>query len=196
MGKMVVREMAVLEEEIMEALDQEIDEEAAEQGEFVIDSMDKLDWAIRKVAVIEKGAEQKIECARRQILRLQEYIRRVNENTEKNTARFKTMMEPFVKTLLEGGKRKSFDAPSGTVGFRVQEPEFEKDDESLVKWLKESGKRDLVKVKESVDWAILKKQLVDVMEDGTCVTVDGELIPVEAIRATKRPDKLYVKPRI
>ena len=188
--------MAVLEEEIMEALDQEIEEEAAEQGEFVIDNMDKLDWAIRKVAVIEKGAEQKIECAKRQILRLQEYIRRVNEDTEKNTAWLKAMMEPFVKTLLEGGKRKSFAAPSGTVGFRAQEPEFEKDDDKLVTWLEENGKREFVRVKKQIDWAEFKKQLVDVMEDGTVVTVDGELIPVEAIRATKRPDKLYVKPVI
>jgi len=186
--------MAVLEEEIMEVLDQEIEEEA--EGGFTIDSVDKLDWAIRKVAVIEKGAEQKIECAKRQIMRLQEYIRRVNEDTEKNTAGLKAMMEPFVKTLLDGGKRKSFTAPSGTVGFRKQEPEFEKDDEALVKWLKESEKRDLVKVKESVDWASLKKRLVDVMDDGTCVTQDGELIPAEAIKAIPRPDKLYVKPVI
>jgi hypothetical protein len=80
------------------------------------------------------------------------------------------------------------------VSLRKQEPEFEKDDDKLIAWLEENGKREFVKVKKQTDWAGFKKQLVDVMEDGTVVTVDGELIPVEAIRATKRPDKLYVKP--
>ena len=187
--------MSVPEVDVMEFIGQEIEQEA-QSDRFVIDNVDRLDWAIRKVTTAEKDAEQKIECAKRQIMRLQEYIRRVEEDTEKQTSGLKVMMAPFVKALLEGNKRRSFSLPSGTVGFRKQEPEFEKDDESLVKWLKESGKRDLVKVKESVDWASLKKQLVDVMEDGTCVTVDGELIPVEAVKAIPRPDKLYVKPVI
>ena len=104
------------------------------------------------------------------------------------------MMEPFVKTLLEGGKRKSFATPSGTVGFRKQEPEFEKADDKLVAWLEENGKRKFVRVKKQTDWTEFKKQLEAVMEDGTVVTVDGELVPVEAIRASKRPDKFYVKP--
>ena len=185
--------MSVPEVDVMEFVDQEIEQEA-QSDRFVIDNLDKLDWAIRKVAAIEKDAEQKIECAKRQILRLQEYIRRVNEDTEKNTAWFKAMMEPFVKTLLEGGKRKSFDTPSGTVGFRAQEPEFEKNDDKLVAWLEENGKRKFVRVKKQTDWTEFKKQLVDVMEDGTCVTQDGELIPTEVIKAIPRPDKLYVKP--
>ena len=187
--------MAVMEDEVLEFLDEETDQEAKREG-FVIDNMDKLDWAVRKVAAIEKAGAQKIDCAARQIVRLEEYISRVKEDTERQAAGLKAMMEPFVKTLLEGSKRRSFSAPSGTVGFRKQEPEFEKDDEALVKWLKESEKRDLVKVKESADWAALKKQIVDVMDDGTCVTIDGELMPVEAIKASKRPDKLYVKPVI
>lgn len=187
--------MAILEDEIMEVLDQETEHEAQREG-FVIDNLDRLDWAIRKVARAYAKADQKIECAKRQIMRLQEYIRRVEEDTEKQTSGLKAMMQPFVKQLLEGSKRKSFTAPSGTVGFRTQEPEFEKDDQALVKWLKDSGKKHLVKIKESADWAELKKQIVDVMQDGTCVTNEGELIPVEVIKATKRLDKLYVKPVI
>ena len=184
--------MSVPEVDVMEFIGQEIEQEA-QSDRFVIDNVDRLDWAIRKVTTAEKDAEQKIECAKRQIMRLQEYIRRVEEDTEKQTSGLKVMMAPFVKALLEGNKRRSFSLPSGTVGFRKQGPEFEKDDDALIRWLKETEKRDLVKVKESVDWANLKAQLVDVMEDGTVVTVDGELIPVEVIKATRRPDKLYVK---
>lgn len=185
--------MSVPEVDVMEFVDQEIEQEA-QSDRFVIDNVDKLDWAIRKVTTAEKDAEQKIECAKRQIMRLQEYIRKVEEDTEKQTSGLKAMMAPFVKTLLDGNKRRSFSLPSGTVGFRKQEPEFEKNDDKLVAWLEENGKRKFVRVKKQIDWAEFKKQLVDVMEDGTVVTVDGELVPVEAIRATKRPDKFYVKP--
>ena len=43
-------------------------------------------------------------------------------------------------------------------------------------------------------WAELKKQVAKVLDDGSCVLSDGELIPAEALKATPRPDVLYVKP--
>ena len=53
---------------------------------------------------------------------------------------------------------------------------------------------DYVQVKESPKWAELKKQVAKVLDDGSCVLSDGELIPAEALKATPRPDVLYVKP--
>lgn len=187
--------MAMPEEEIMRVLDMEIERETQDER-FVVDSVDRLDWCVRQISEIEKEELPYIECAQRQIARLQQWVRKAEERIEERTAHFKALMRPFVEQMLADSKRRTINAPSGSVSLRKQEPEFEKDDESLVKWLKESGKRDLVKVKESVDWASLKKQLVDVMEDGTCVTVDGELIPVEAVKAIPRPDKLYIKPSV
>ncbi|HOB90791.1 MAG: host-nuclease inhibitor Gam family protein [Bacillota bacterium] len=185
----------VPEIEIQEVLDGDIDTETqGESGRFEIDSLDKLDWAVRKVNQIDDFANKRIECAERQILRLQEYIRRVKEETEKNKAGLIEMMKPFVTKLLVGSKKRSFATPSGTVGFRAQQPEFERNDEVLVEWLKSNDRSDYVQVKESPKWAELKKQVAKVLDDGSCVLSDGELIPAEALKATPRPDVLYVKP--
>jgi len=193
LGRRMVRKMAMPEAEVMRVLDQEIEEETQDKR-FVVDSVDKLDWCVRKISEIEEEELPYIECAQRQIARLQQFVRKAEERIEERTAFFKALMRPFVEQMLVDSKRRTINAPSGLVSLRKQEPEFEKDDDKLVTWLEENGKREFVRVKKQIDWAEFKKQLVDVMEDGTVVTVDGELLPVEAIRATKRPDKLYVKP--
>jgi phage host-nuclease inhibitor protein Gam len=193
LGRRMVRKMAMPEAEVMRVLDQEIEEETQDKR-FVVDSVDKLDWCVRQISEIEEEELPYIECAQRQIARLQQFVRKAEERIEERTAFFKALMRPFVEQMLADSKRRTINAPSGLVSLRKQEPEFEKDDDKLIAWLEENGKREFVKVKKQTDWAGFKKQLVDVMEDGTVVTVDGELIPVEAIRATKRPDKLYVKP--
>ncbi|HOB44172.1 MAG TPA: host-nuclease inhibitor Gam family protein [Bacillota bacterium] len=182
--------MAMPEAEVVRSLDMDVEQDER----FVVDSVDKLDWCIRQISKIEKEELPYIECAQRQIARLQEFIRKAEERIEERTAYFKALMRPFVEQTLADSRRKTINAPSGSVSLRKQEPEFEKDDDKLVAWLEENGKRKFVRVKKQTDWTEFKKQLVDVMEDGTVVTVDGELLPVEAIRATKRPDKLYVKP--
>lgn len=185
--------MAMPEAEVVRVLDMEIEQETQDER-FVVNSVDRLDWCVRQISEIEKEELPYIECAQRQIARLQQFVRKAEERIEERTAFFKALMRPFVEQMLADSRRKTINAPSGSVSLRKQGPEFKKDDDALIRWLKETGKRDLVKVQESVDWANLKAQLVDVMEDGTCVTQDGELIPTEAIKAIPRPDKLYVKP--
>lgn len=182
--------MAMPEAEVMRTLDTDIEQDER----FVVDSVDKLDWCIRQISKIEKEELPYIECAQQQIARLQEFIRKTEERIEERTAYFKALMRPFVEQTLANSRRKTINAPSGSVSLRKQEPEFEKDDNKLVAWLEENGKRKFVRVKKQTDWTEFKKQLVDVMEDGTCVTQDGELIPTEVIKAIPRPDKLYVKP--
>ena len=182
--------MAMPEAEVVRSLDMDVEQDER----FVVDSVDKLDWCIRQISKIEKEELPYIECAQRQIARLQEFIRKAEERIEERTAYFKALMRPFVEQTLADSRRKTINAPSGSVSLRKQEPEFEKDDDKLVAWLEENGKRKFVRVKKQTDWTEFKKQLVDVMEDGTCVTQDGELIPTEAIKAIPRPDKLYIKP--
>jgi len=161
---------------------------------FRIDSIDKLDWAVRKWLRIDREMQQKIDCAKRQIERLQSYIRDVEEKANRDKAGLEAMMEPFVRQQLEGSKSKTFSAPSGKVQIREQQPEITKDDQQLLSYLKSSGYTDYIQTKELPKWGEFKETLREVIsEDGivTYVTTDGEIVP--GVIGRTRPGKLLVK---
>lgn len=83
----------------------------------------------------------------------------------------------------------SYDLPGGKLVLKAQAPEYERDEETLVPWLKGNGLSELVKVKESANWAELKKTLKEGPE-GTMITVDGEIVP--GIKVIEREPKFTV----
>jgi phage host-nuclease inhibitor protein Gam len=182
--------MAINEIDVLnEALDQEVEQEFAQQNSgFVIDNIDKLDWAVRKCLKTDRDANAKIECAQRQIIRLNAYIQSVKEDAQRNLDSLHLMMEPFTRQLLEGGKAKSFKTPSGKISFRSQQPEIEKDDDELVKFLKDNKRTDLIETKEKPKWGDFKKELT--LAGDKYITKDGEVAPV---KVTLREDKMIVE---
>lgn len=177
----------------MEILEQALGETEPVHDRFVIDNMDKLDWAIRKSKKIKADCEAKVECAQRQIVRLEAFIKAVREEADKNLDGLSAMMRPYVQNLLEGAKTKTFKAPSGKVSLRKQPPEIEKDDEKLVAFIKGLKRDDLIQTVEKPKWGEMKKELTLVERaDGTgnYVTSDGEVVPV---KVRLRDDKLVVE---
>ena len=86
----------------------------------------------------------------------------------------------------------SYELPGGKLVLKAQAPEYERDEAVLVPWLKKNGLKDLVKVKESANWAELKKTLKE-SPDGTCmVTADGEIVP--GIKVEQRAPKFTATP--
>lgn len=83
----------------------------------------------------------------------------------------------------------SYELPSGKLVLKQQAPEYTRDDDALVPWLKENGMTEMVKVKESANWAELKKKLKE-GPDGTMVTEDGEIVP--GVKAEEREPKFTV----
>jgi phage host-nuclease inhibitor protein Gam len=104
------------------------------------------------------------------------------------------MMKPFVQQQLEGGKTKTFKAPSGKVQIKAQQPKIEQDEETLLEFLKANDLKDFVKKVEKPKWGDFKKQLTAVTrEDDSVVymTSDGEV--VEGVTGTACPDKVIVE---
>jgi hypothetical protein len=186
--------VAINEIEILaEALDEGEEVEYREER-FRIDSMSRLDWAIRKWAGIDREAGQKIDCANRQIERLKAYVKDTQEKADREKSGLEVMMEPFVKKQLEGKKSKTFKAPSGDVQIKKQQPEITKDDETLVKFLKDSGRKGLIKTTETPKWGEFKEALIaKESDDGSVkfITKDGEV--VKGVTGQTRPDKVVVK---
>ena len=64
-----------------------------------------------------------------------------------------------------------------------------RNDDELLSWLHENNGEKYIKIKESPDWAGLKKTLTVMGE--TVVDENGEIIP--CIKATERPDEFKVE---
>lgn len=85
----------------------------------------------------------------------------------------------------------SYELPSGKLVLKIQEPEFEKTDEAAtVAWLKKSGNQSFIKVKETANWAEMKKGMKVQVNGDTVCTEDGEVIP--GMKATAREPKFTV----
>lgn len=110
--------------------------------------------------------------------------RRIIDN---NTARLETYFDtlPHKKTRTQ----ESYALPSGKLVRKHREPEFSRDDEELLSWLHENNGEKFIKIKESPDWAGLKKTLTVLGE--TVVDENGEIIP--CIKATERPDEFKIE---
>lgn len=85
--------------------------------------------------------------------------------------------------------QENYALPSGKLVVKKQEPEYERDEEALVEWLKANGGETFVKVKETVDWAGLKGTLSVIGE--TVADANGQIIP--CIKATERPSVFKVE---
>ena len=84
----------------------------------------------------------------------------------------------------------SYELPGGKLVLKAQQPEYERDEEKLVAWLKKNDLGGMVKVKETANWAELKKTL---KADGDCmVTTDGEVVP--GIKVIEREPKFTATP--
>ena len=69
------------------------------------------------------------------------------------------------------------------------EPDYQREEKEVIKWLKANNGEKFIKTKESLDWDGLKKTL-SVMGE-TVADSNGEIIP--GIKAIERPDVFKIE---
>lgn len=77
----------------------------------------------------------------------------------------------------------------GKLVLKTQNPEYKRDDKTVIAWLKENNGGQYVKVEEKLDWAGLKAATGVI--DGRIVTGDGEFIP--GVEVIEREPKFTVE---
>lgn len=106
---------------------------------------------------------------------------------ENNTARLEAYFDTLPHKVTKA--QESYPLPSGKLVRKHRDPEFVRNDDELLSWLHENNGEKFIKIKESPDWAGLKKTLTVMGE--TVVDENGEIIP--CIKATERPDEFKVE---
>lgn len=157
---------------------------------FVVDDDQKAEWCIRKIADAKKEMMDWIEF----------YVEQTDKVKAKCEARiqfFEGMLQRYFESVphKETKTQSSYQLPSGKLVLKKQTVEWVHDDAALLPWVKKNVP-NMIKIKESVDWAGLKSVFKEdddyIQSNGALVNAtDGEVIP--GITVTERPDVFKVE---
>ena len=136
-----------------------LDEQFESQDEgWRVHSDDEASWCLRKIKRLKDQKAERDAFVEREIERLKSWQQEQDEQESSSIAFFTVKLQEYYLNLgdkLNG--KKSYKLPFGTLQMRKKPAKLERDDEKLMELARPLG---LVKVKESLDWAELKKQLV------------------------------------
>jgi len=170
----------------------EIADEHIEQNEgWQITDALAADWALDKIREAKAEYAQKEMVVREKIRQLQEWLEKEREKRDRTVNFFTAKLQEYFETAP---KRKTktqevLELPTGTLRRKYPAPEFVRDDEKLLNWLKERNLNEYVKVKEYPDWANLKKVIKVAGEQ--VMDEKGEI--VDGVRVVERPPVFEVE---
>ena len=93
----------------------------------------------------------------------------------------------------------TYSFPGGKLVLKKQDPEYKRDEPTVIAWLKEHSAPQFVKVKENLDWDNLKKSCAGDADGkmifGEEITEDGEIVQltIPGIDVVYREDKFVVE---
>ena len=169
------------------------------EGESVtpwkITNDEDAEWLIEKynVDLVEK-ARYKLALENK-IRDLQDKLRKVEDEEKFAIERRNSYLLEYFETIDEKFKKKTktqekYRLPSGEIVKKYPSPEYKRDGEKLLSWIKSNDLNDYVEVKESPKWAELKKATTVV--GGQVVFKDtGEI--VEGVELIERPPVIEFK---
>lgn len=160
------------------------------EEQFVINDDGKAEWALNKIAEEKAEMQRMINVANSMIMKYQEKIEVYQKQFESKTAYLKEQLRQYFETVPHKSTKtqETYKLPSGTLKLKKQNPEYIRDEEKLLEWVK-ANKLSYVKTKESVDWAKLKKELNFV--DDKALTEDGEI--VDGVTVSERPSVFEIE---
>jgi len=158
---------------------------------FKIDNDQKAEWALAKIREEQAEAMRIINVCKSMIMHYEEQMKKAEEDLEKKTAYLKSQLEQYFDSVEKRRTKTQevYKLPSGILRRKYPSPQFNRDDEKLVKWLKDRQMNEYIKVKETADWASLKKTIQVV--GNKAVDEDGEI--VEGIAVVDRPPVFEVE---
>lgn len=152
--------------------DFEIIEEPAREP-FRVDDDSKADWAMRKLASIRRKQSDNKTIFDREILRVSEWLEKVNTDLETDAQWFESNLRPYALSERHNG-RKSILLPHGTIKTVTGRAKFDIENESEFLAWAEVNAPDLVRVKKEVD----KKALSALNQsEDKVISTQGEIVP-------------------
>ncbi|MFT8319302.1 MAG: host-nuclease inhibitor Gam family protein [Bacillus sp. (in: firmicutes)] len=185
-------------ETVLEEL--EVLEQVEEQKNFIVNNLDSATEASRRIAYFEEKKQEIDAIIENQVAPFLAKIEKIKEWGEEAKKEFidkqsyyTTTLEVYLREEVaqqeEAGKKakKSIKLPYGKISLKKQQPEFKKDEDTLLEFAISQG---YAKNKWSTEWAELKKQCV--VHEGKLVFKDtGEFVP--GVEVVEKDEKFEFK---
>lgn len=127
--------------------------------EFTVDSTQKADWAIAKIAQAKKRIDQRKQFVKASKEKLDNWFQKESVQDENAINYLEFKVEPYVREQIQGLKKKSLNLLAGTAGFRKGTEKLELfDEKAVLDYCKEHHPEALeVKVSKSEVKKLLQK---------------------------------------
>jgi len=157
-------------------IDQAI-EDLEQDSTFVIDTDEKAEWSIKKIAAERAETQRIISVCQDAINRYQDMILKAETDLENRTSYLTHQLQLYMNSVKakESKTQKIYKLPSGTLKVKYQKPEFKPDEEKLTKFLITSGRAEYVKTINKPMWGEFKKT-TNIQKDPIVDEESGELI--------------------
>lgn len=148
------------------------------EGHYVIADDQAAEWALRKIREAEAEKEKWTEFYKEQ-------TRKVCETCDNTIANMTAMLQTYFDKVPHKvtATQENYQLPSAKLVCKRQAPDYQKNDEEVIGWLKKNDGAKYIRTEEKLDWAELKKVVTVTGE--SVVNEDGEIIP--GIVAISRP---------
>lgn len=145
--------------------------EQIEEG-FLIDSLEKATWAIKKLKVIEEKCLELETIKDREINNIQKWFDKETQDITENKIYLENILRVYYMENKKVDKKFKVSTPYGSISLRKAKKWIYEDEKQLINYLKESNNTELIRVKEELDKAKIKAVFKDGVNPET-----GEILP-------------------
>ena len=180
--------MASLEEYLLDSYEAPENIDDMENQRFRIQDDNQADWALRKIARARQDMKEAEETAAIEIEKINRWLDGQRDESLRTERFFTALLQEYYEPrFMTNPDKKTYKLPSGKVQRRTQQPQFDRDNEALLAWLKQRGMTDYIEVKETPKWGELKQQVQVVGEH--VVIKDGPLKGeiIDGVEVVHRP---------
>lgn len=172
------------------------DPDSPEAERFVIDSIDKANWAVRRIAAQAAKVADAEAFAQRERDRLTIWLDGERTTAMQSMDFLAGLLRRYHEDRLEADpKAKTIHLPAGDLVARKAPDVWQVDDEEfLVTWAEQAGWADVIRRRDpEVDRNALKRTF-HVAPDGAVIAPDGEVVP--GVTVVKGELGFKVRPRV
>lgn len=152
-------------------LQEELKEIEEVQG-FKITNIDEANWAFRKIRALKEEVKETNLLADKEIERIENWREKEIKTSIDNIEYFEGILTEYYMKLRSENPKAKLNTPYGKVTSRKSKKWNYQNEEEILKYLKENEYSDLIKVKEDINKAELKKMFKDGVNKET-----GEVLP-------------------
>lgn len=162
-----------------------------EREQFRIETIDQVNWALRKLSVIAAKRKEVEHLADAEMYRIKSWLESETSKLDGEAQFFESLLNSYALQQRDADPKWSkASTPYGTVKFRKQQPKWQYDEAKLLESLKSAGRDDLIRIKEEPNKVEIKKAVKVV--DGQAIDPESGAV-LEGVSIEAQPDTVVVE---